>query len=209
MKKVLYIFIISQFLFNCGINKDRNAPINDYISSLNLKDSDKIMIIQEKINSNVTIDIFKGKIYFEPYTNKYERNEGVDKPLYDEKNWEKMRSKYENKYIKDHWIKGDYWTLKDFTFPNIIFIKQEKFPNPGKYEKFDFQENYRVFSFSDPIYYKHNKYAVFTIKSTTTDYKNTDTTSILILIKNKGKWTVYGEVGDGIYRCLSFKKLFR
>ncbi|MFH6997836.1 hypothetical protein ACHRVZ_07875 [Flavobacterium sp. FlaQc-57] len=200
MKKVFYIFIVSQFLFNCSINKDQQAPINDYISSLNLKDSDKIMIIQEKINNNVTIDIFKGNIYFSRYTNKYERNEGVDKPLYDEKNWEKMRSKYENKYIKDHWIKGDYWTLKDFKFPNIIFIKQEKFPNPGKYEKFDFQENYKVFSFSDTIYYKHNKYAVFTIKSTTTDYKDIDTTSILILTKIKGKWTVLEKVGDGIYR---------
>jgi hypothetical protein len=158
------------------------------------------MIIQEKINNNVTIDIFKGKIYFEPYTNKYERNEGVNEPLYDKKNWERMRSKYENKYITDHWIKGDYWTLKDFKFPNIIFIKQEKFPNPGKYEKFDFQENYEVFSFSDVIYYKHNKYAVFTIKSTTTHYIYLYTTSILILTKIKGKWTVLEKVGDGIYR---------
>jgi len=200
MKKVLCLFIISQLLFSCSVNKDLNAPINDYISSLNLKDSDKIMIIQEKINNNVTIDIFKGKTFYYSGINKYVKVEGVDKPLYDEKNWEKMKSKYENKHIKDHWIKGDYWTLKDFKFPNIIFIKQEKFPNPGKYEKFDFQENYKVFSFSDVIYYKHNKYAVFTIKSTTTDYKDTDTTSILILTKIKGKWTVFGEVGDGIYR---------
>ncbi|TDW46618.1 hypothetical protein EV144_106292 [Flavobacterium sp. 270] len=200
MKKTLYIFIISQFLLSCSINKDRNAPINDYISSLNLKNSDKVMIIEEKINNNVTIDIFKGNIYFEPYTNKYERNEGVNEPLYDKRDWEKMKSKYENKYIKDHWIKGDYWTLKDFKHQNIIFIKQEKFPHPGKYEKFDFQENYKVFSFSDLIYYKHNKYAVFTIKSTTTDYKDIDTTSILILEKIKGKWTVISKVGDGIYR---------
>lgn len=200
MKKVLCLFIISQLLFSCSVNKDRNAPINDYISSLNLKDSDKIMIIQEKINNNVTIDIFKGKTFYYSGVNRYVKVEGVDKPLYDEKNWEKMKSKYENKHIKDHWIKGDYWTLKDFKFPNIIFIKHEKFPNPGKYEKFDFQENYKVFSFSDVIYYKHNKYAVFTIKSTTTHYMDLDTTSILILTKIKGKWTVFGEVGDGIYR---------
>ncbi|SNR23737.1 hypothetical protein [Flavobacterium sp. ov086] len=200
MKKILYIFIVSQFLFNCSINKDKQAPINDYMSSLNLKESDKIMIIQEKINNNVTIDIFKGKTYFEPQTNKYERNEGVDKPLFDEKNWEKMKFKYEDKYIKDYWIKGIYWTLNDFKHQNIIFIKQEKFPNPGKYEKFDFQENYKVFSFSDPIYYKNNKYAVFSIKSTTTDYKNIDETSILIMVKIKDKWTVIEKVGNGIYQ---------
>nr|WP_315225039.1 hypothetical protein [uncultured Flavobacterium sp.] len=200
MKKVLYVFIISQFIFSCSASKDQNAPINDYISSLNLKDSDKIMLIQEKINNNVTIEIFKGNIYYEPYTNKYERNEGLNEPLYNTKDWEKMKAKYENNYIKDQWIKGDYWTLKDFKHQNIIFIKQEKFPNPGKYEKFDFPENYKVFSFSDVIYYKHKKYAVFTIKSTTTDYKNIDKSSVLILTKIKGKWNVFTDVGDGIYR---------
>lgn len=200
MKKVLYIFILSQFLFNCAVNKDPNAPINDYISSLNFKDSDKIMLIEEKINNNVTIDIFKGKTFYYTGINKYIKVEGVLEPLYDEKNWQEMKIKYENKYTKDQWIKGDYWTLKDFKHQNIIFIKQEKFPNPGKYEKFDFEENYKVFSFSNVIYYKHNKYAVFTIKSTTTDYKDTDTTSILLLTKIKGKWTVFGKVGDGIYR---------
>ncbi|WP_166926486.1 hypothetical protein [Flavobacterium poyangense] len=200
MKKLLYIVIIIQFFYSCALQKDRQAPINDYLLSLDLKESQKIMIIQEKINNNVTIEIFKGKIYFEPYTNKYERNEGVDKPLYNEKVWEKMKLKYEEKYIKDQWIKGNYWTLKDFKHQNIIFIKQEKFPNAGKYETFDFKENYEVFSFSDVIYYKHKKYAVFTIKSTTTDYKNIDATSILIMVKSKGKWTVIENVGDGIYR---------
>ena len=200
MKKVLCLFIISQLLFSCSVNKDRNAPINDYITSLNLEDLDKIMVIQEKINNNVTIDIFKGKTFYYSGVNRYVKVEGVDKPLYDEKNWEKMKSKYENKHIKDHWIKGDHWTLKDFKFPNIIFIKREKFPNPGKYEKFDFQENYKVFSFSDLLYYKHNKYAVFAIKSTITDHKLIDETSILIMRKSKGKWVVIQKVGDGIYR---------
>jgi len=201
MKKAIYILIISsQLFFSCSVNKDLNTPINDYISSLNLKKSDKIMIIQERINNNVTIDIFKGKIYFEPETSKYKRDEGVREPLYDKRNWEKMKSEYENKYITDQWIKENPWTLNDFQYQNIIFIKQEKFPNPGKYEKFDFQENYKVFSFSDVIYYKHKKYAVFTIKSTTTDYKDIDTTSILILTKINGQWTVIQKVGDGIYR---------
>lgn len=84
------------------------------------------------------IDIFKEKIFYYFGVNRYVKVEGVDKFLYDEKNWEKMKSKYENKYIKDYWIKGDYWILKDFKFLNIIFIKQEKFFNSGKYEKFDF-----------------------------------------------------------------------
>ncbi|MDQ6472486.1 hypothetical protein RB619_17735 [Flavobacterium sp. LHD-80] len=200
MKKLLFIFGVSQFLFGCSINKDKNSPINDYILSLNLKGSDKIMIIQEKINNNTTIDIFKGKTFYYSGVNKYVKIEGVEEPLYEEESWQKMKNKYANKDTIDQWVKDDYWSLKNFKHQNIVFIKLKDFPNPGKYEKFDFEENYKVFSFSDPIYYKHNKYAVFTIKSTTTDYKDMDTTSILILTKIKGKWTLTEKVGDGIYR---------
>lgn len=200
MKKILYIFIVSQFLFNCSINKDIQAPINDYMSSLNLKKSDKIMIIQEKINNNVTIDIFKGKTFYYSGINKSVKMEGVEPPLYDDNYWLEMKNKYENKSTKDIWEKANLWSLKDFKGQNIIFINQEKFPDPGKYEKFDFEENYKVFSFSNPIYYKHNKYAVFSIKSTTTDSKNIDETFILVMVKTKGRWTVIEQVGDGIYR---------
>ncbi|MCC9073026.1 hypothetical protein LNQ49_15710 [Flavobacterium sp. F-65] len=200
MKRLLFIIIVFQFLFSCSVNKDQQAPINDYISSLNLKESDKIVIIQEKINNNVTIDIFKGKTFYYQGINKFIKVEGVDKPLYDEKYWEKMKLKYEDKYIQDYWIKEVYWTLKDFKHQNIIFIKHEKFVDFLEYEKANFNENYSVFSFSTPIYYKHNKYATFTIKSTTIDHENIDSTSILIMIKVKGKWVVVEEVGDGIYR---------
>lgn len=200
MKKVLYIFIVSQFLFNCSINKDKQAPINDYMSSLNLKESDKIMIIQEKINNNVTIDIFKGKTFYYSGISKYVKVEGVEPPLYNEKYWLKMKSKYENKNNKDVWEKDNFWSFKDFKHQNIVFIKKEKFPDAGKYEKFDFQENYKVFSFSSPIYYKHNRYAVFAIKSTTTDYKSINETSILIMHKINDKWVVLQEVDDGIYQ---------
>ena len=158
------------------------------------------MIIQEKINNNVTIDIFKGKTFYYSGINKSVKMEGVEPPLYDDNYWLEMKNKYENKSTKDIWEKANLWSLKDFKGQNIIFIKQEKFPDPGKYEKFDFEENYKVFSFSNPIYYKHNKYAVFSIKSTTTDSKNIDETSILVMVKTKGRWTVIEQVGDGIYR---------
>lgn len=200
MKKLLFIFISSQFFFSCIATKNQLAPINDYLSSLDLKDSDTIMVIEEKINNNVTIDIFKGKSFYYPGINKFIKVEGVEPPLFDEKNWEKMKCKYENKYITDRWVKGNYWKNNDFKHKNIVFIKQEKFPDPGKYEEFNFKENYKVFSFSNPIYYKHHKYAVFSLKSTTTDYKDIDETSILILTKKKGKWIVIEKVGDGIYR---------
>lgn len=199
MKKFMFILFVSQFFLSCVVLKNQSYPINDYISSLGLKDSDSIMIIKEKINNNVTIDLFKGQIYFEPTTMKYERNEGVEKPLFNETSWKKMKYKYENIYVKDHWIKGNYWTVNDFKHKNIIFIERDKFPDPGKYEVFDFRGNYKVFTFSNPIYYKHNKYVTFSIAATTTDNKYIDDTFIVVMVKKKDKWVVIEKVGDGIY----------
>ncbi|MBE8724470.1 hypothetical protein [Flavobacterium hungaricum] len=200
MKTALYIFLAVQLFLSCSAVKRVNPPLNDYISSLNLKDSDTVMIIQEKINSNAAIAIFKGRTVYYEGIDKYVKTEGVDAPLYDEKSWEKMKRKYKNKNTSEHWLKDDYWNLNDFKHQNIIFIKQADFPNPGRYEKFDFKERYRVFSFSDLMYYKNNKYAVFAVKSTTTDYKNIDETFILVMEKKNGRWTVIQKVGDGIYR---------
>lgn len=63
MKKYISLFIslmISLCVSNCTTIKRTNTPINDYLTSLNLKNK-KIMIIQEKINNNITIGIFKGE----------------------------------------------------------------------------------------------------------------------------------------------------
>lgn len=196
MKKIKYLFLIILYA-SCSVIKDKNAPINDYLESQKLGDQ-KIMIIQEKINNNVTIDIFKGKIYFEPLSNKYERNEGIPEPFYEKKKWEKMKSKYESKYIVDYWIRNNNWNSKDFKKQNILFFERAKFPNPGKYEKFDFDDYYIIFSFSEPIYYD-KKYAVFTIQKTDTYSKILGNTSILVLEKKKGKWVVIQGAVDGIY----------
>lgn len=199
MKKFIFILITFQIFLSCEFLKGQSAPINDYISSLALKDYDSIIIVKEKINNNITIDLFKGQIYFEPTTMKYERNEGVVKPLFDEKSWKKMKYKYENVYIKDRWIKGNYWSVDDFNHKKIIFIDRDKFPDPGKYELFNFKGDFKVFSFSNPIYYKHNKYATFSIVSTTTNNKFIDDIYIVVMLKKNGKWVAIEKVGDGIY----------
>ncbi|HEY1195917.1 hypothetical protein [Flavobacterium sp.] len=196
MKNFGYLLLVILYC-NCSTTKEKNAPINDYLESQKLGDQ-KIMVIQEKINNNVTIDIFKGKIYFEPLSNQYERNEGIQEPLYDKTKWEKMKSKYENSYITDFWIRNNNWSSKDFKIQNILFFERAKFPNPGKYEKFDFQDYYTVFSFSDPIYY-NKKYAVFTFQKTNTKAMILGNTSILVLEKKNGKWVEVDGAVDGIY----------
>ena len=156
MKKLICISLL--LLYSCSstsIREGENAPINDYLETQNLGNQ-KIMIIKEKINNNESIDLFKGRIYFEPVTNEYERDGGVEEPLFKKELWERLKAKYENKYITDYWVKVNYWTLKDFKHQNILFFEIEKFPNPGKYENFNFDNYYTIFSFSEPIYYDEN-----------------------------------------------------
>lgn len=201
MKKYISLFItliISLFISNCATIKSKNAPINDYLTSLDLKNK-KIIIIQEKINNNITIGIFKGEtLYFAKPSIKI-KGEGVQKPIYDEVLWENMKKKYEDLNHHDYWIKGKYWTKNEFKHNDITFIKLEKFPNPGKYEKFDFKEILDVFSFSEVIYYNNKKYAVFTLQKTNTDVLFIGKASILLMKKINSKWEVIEEVSDGIY----------
>ena len=109
-----------------------------------------------------------------------------------------MKTEYENKLTSDDWIKDSKWTTKDFKHKNILFFKIEEFPNPGKYEKFKFDDYYKIFAFSEPIYYD-KKYAVFTKKKTDTSEKAFADTSVIIMEKIDGKWKIVKDVGDGIY----------
>ncbi|WP_394773841.1 hypothetical protein [Flavobacterium sp.] len=196
MKNFKYLFLIALYT-SCSVTKDKNGPINDYLESQKLGDQ-KVMIIKEKINNNVTIDIFKGKTFYYEGAEKNVKVEGIEEPLYDKKKWEEMKLKYQNKINTDRWVKGDIWNSKDFKKQNILFFERAKFPNPGKYEKFNFDDYYIIFSFSEPIYYD-KKYAVFTIQKTDTYSKILGNTSILVLEKKKGKWVVVQGAGDGIY----------
>ncbi|WP_417939141.1 hypothetical protein [Flavobacterium sp. RS13.1] len=201
MKKYISLFIslmISLSSSNCSTSKSKNAPINDYLTSLDLKNK-KIMIIQEKINNNITIGFFKGETLYSTESKTTIKAYGVEEPIYNEALWENMKKKYEDLNHPDYWIKGNYWTKNDFKHNDITFIKLEKFPNPGKYEEFDFKELLDVFSFSEVIYYNNKKYAVFTLQKTNTDDKLLGNASILLMEKINRKWKVVQEVDDEIY----------
>lgn len=198
MKK-LYILSIILF-YSCSatvVKEDKNAPINDYLESQNL-DNKRIMIIKEKINNNVTISIFEGQTFYSEESDKYVKVEGVEEPLYNKQLWENMKARYENKLTTDHWIKNSKWTQKDFRYKNIFFFKIDKLPKPWKNEEFKFNDQYEIFTFSEPIYYDE-KYAVFTKIKTSTYSKTFSGRSIVIMEKKEGKWKVLQYVGDGVY----------
>jgi len=199
MKKLVPIFF-ALLLFSCSatsVKEEKNAPIDDYLETQDLN-NEKIMIIREKINNNMAINIFNGKIYFEPLTEKYERFEGVQEPLYNKELWEQMKSKYENKSSTEDWVKESRWTRKDFRYKNIFFFKKEKMPKPWKNEQFKFDGYYTIFTFSEPIYYDE-KYAVFATMRTTTNAKVFEGRRIIIMEKNNGKWVKVKEVGGSFY----------
>ena len=200
MKKLICISLL--LLYSCSstsIREDKNAPINDYLETQNL-DNQKIMIIKEKINNNVTIAIFEGKTYYYEESNKYVRVEGVQEPLYNKELWEKMKFQYENKSTSDYWIKDSKWTRNDFRYKNIYFFKKEKLPKPWEYDKSisKFREEYTIFTFSEPIYYD-KKYAVFTKIRTSTYSRTFGGRGIVIMEKVNDKWVTIKEIGDGIY----------
>jgi hypothetical protein len=198
MKNVLNLFIKIIFLFSFTLIKAQNEPINDYLETLNLKENEKIMIIREKINNNITIDIFRKNIYLDPIQNENLRQLKWSK-IYNDKDWVIMKKKYEEDFVTDYWVKGNYWTLNDFKHKNILFWKQEKLPNLGKYEKFDFDENYKLFSFSAPIFYKNKLYAIFTFIESNTRYLQLGPANVIVMKKIKNKWVWFQSIHDGIY----------
>jgi len=199
MKNLVSIFFVL-LLFSCSatsVKEEKNAPIDDYLETQDLNNK-KIIIIREKINNNVTIEIFEGKTFYYEGSNKYVKVEGIMEPLYNRQLWENMKRKYENKQNSEEWLKGDNWSKADFRYKNVFFYKKEKFPKPWKNEQFNFKEQYSVFSFSEPIFYDE-KYVVFTIIKTSTYKKTFGGRSIVVMEKKDDKWIKIKEAGDGIY----------
>ena len=89
-------------------------------------------------------------------------------------------------------------TVKNDRYKNIFFLKIDKLPKPWKNEEFKFNDQYEIFTFSEPIYYDE-KYAVFTKIKTNTYSKTFSGRSIVIMEKKDGKWKVLQYVGDGVY----------
>lgn len=190
MKKYfISIFLIS---FNFFFSQDKNQALSDYLNTISSDYNHGVIIIKEKINSNNTIDIFKGKTYVDSITRKLKRDnrEGIKSPLYDEADWIKMKKKY-YKNDNDFWLKNDYWVIENFKVEKMIFVSHTLFFD----FIFDYTEKHlpiiKAFAFSEPIYYKNKKYLTFIVNEGNTESINGFTNNYLIVMKKvKGKWVV-------------------
>jgi len=178
---------------------EKYAVIRDYLDSEIKKDSKKIMIYSKKTNTNVTLKILRlNDIYvLDSITGMYKE----DKTFYKETDWEITRKKYSKNSIAEIENASDKggeccWVAENFNYKNVIFEELqpgskafiEKYM-PSKItpieKKVDGIANYKLYSFSEPIYYQNRECLIFTFSKG--DFFGSN--SLIIIYKKKnGKW---------------------
>ncbi|MEP7093075.1 MAG: hypothetical protein ABI793_03390, partial [Flavobacterium sp.] len=175
--------------------------INDYLAEI-LKDKTKeIIIIKEKITPNETLRLFQGNNVMDTLGHSFERYDGgVPVPLYNSKEFLKMKKKYEDTVssINLRYLSNNRWNPEDFKYNKIVFenwedvyLKMQKASYPRKPE-------IQIFAFSEPIYYKGKKYLVVTVSQGDTNSSGLPNTFVIVMKKIKRKWVVINETGDYI-----------
>lgn len=203
MKNRLIILLISIHLFSsCAPTKmDKYNAINDYLDS-KVKDSEEIMIIEEKSSADLAIIMFYGHDFYPVYpdttvlTREYgiqglvlDKKGGAD--LFNKKDWSKMKKKFGKKKGVSSLNRG-YWNSDDFRYKNIVFENRDVFfKNITSFKYFDVSDpEKKVFYLSYPIPYK-KKYLVFSIDvKTTKSIGRSIINHTVVMEKVIGKWIV-------------------
>ena len=195
----IYVFIYCFIISSCSTKFDKNSVINDYLSS-SVKDTTKeIIIVTEKISPNQIIEIFRGTIY-ENSENKLERDGGVPTSLYNDKDWKEMKNKYSSKSTVNNslWMTNESWNKNNFKLKKITFENYKEVLK--KLEKYSYSgdSEIKIFSFSDPIYYKKKKYLVVAVFLATTKTAGFYSSFILIMKKINGRWVIINKTESNI-----------
>jgi hypothetical protein len=138
-----------------------------------------VIVIENKINNNYTIDLFKRRSIMPINANTIENSIVLKPLLFEEKYWSKMNKKHRNQNTDEIWLKNRFWRQNDFIDIKIKFIKEE--------------------NFSESIFYKNKKYVLFAKAETTTKKQFIIPNSIVVMKKEKGKWILIQEIMDGEY----------
>ena len=194
------LFIVILLISSCSSVKEKLSPINTYFKS-KLDNNVVVIVIENKINNNYTIDLFKKRSITPINANTIENSIVLKTLLFEEEYWSKMNKKYRNQNTDEIWLKNRLWSQNDFIDIKIKFIIEENFPKPYVYNEFmnDNMAKASVFSFSEPIFYKNKKYVLFAKAETTTKKQFIIPNYIVVMKKEKGKWIVIQEIMDGEY----------
>lgn len=197
-KHIIYSLLLLLSFSSFSQEKDKFNAINDYLDSMT-NPNEEILIVKEKISSNETLFIFQGTISIDPDTKKLDRFDGVDEPLYTEKLWKIMKNKYGDTLPKigRYWLKNQFWNADDFRHKKIKFENYEICDKKLQSYSYPWPEK-KIFSFSNPIYYKNKEYITFTVTKSSTKSIGLPSNSIIIMKKIKNKWTIYAKVSSSI-----------
>jgi hypothetical protein len=189
MKKEIFItLLIILLISSCSSTKDKRQALNDYLHTVVSDTSKEIIIIKNKINSNQTIEIFNVNDIIAIDSNGIGK---TDTTLYNEKNWKKIKKRYAINYLAGNnpWFTNEYWTKDDFDNKKILFEDSYIGKADAFIEKYNYIPSLKVYSFSDPIYYKNKRIVVFAVDKTSTPIGYGET-YIIIMKKKRAKWII-------------------
>jgi hypothetical protein len=194
------LLIMILLISSCSSVKENLSPINTYLKS-KLEKNELVIIIENKINNNYTIDTFTERATRPINPNTIENSIVLKPLLYEEKYRSQMNEKYRNQNTDEIWLKNRLWSQNDFIDIKIKFVKEDVFPKPYVYNEYmkDKMDEAIVFSFSEPIFYKNKKYVLFAKAETTSKKQFINPNSIVVMKKKSGKWIIIQEIISGDY----------
>lgn len=213
MKKQLLILLSNIGLFSsCAPSKtDKYNSLNDFLDTKIKDESEKIIIIKKKENLDKVIKIFRGD--FLEFADSYGlvrlekpiKEGGIDFPLYDERNWRKMKKRYGSTKGNSTFNFG-YWNENDFKHKKVEFVNRIEFWKKIKSIYLSFQYYKRdksikkIYAFSTPILYKKD-YLTFLVFEGNNDFSpmSNGDDYVVVMKKITGKWVVIQKGYDNIH----------
>lgn len=168
--------------------REKYEALNDYFDDEIKDQSKEVIIMKEKISTNMTLKLLKINDIWAIDSTGMGRK---DETFYKEEEWENLRKQNGNsslEKIENPLLgKGECcWTSTNFRYKKIIFEDLEI--GKSDFEKKYFSSpSYDVYWFSEPVYYKKKEYIIFTTyKASLGGFGST--TRLIMMKKIKNKW---------------------
>ena len=169
---------------------DKLEVINDFLEKKIKNSPRKIMIMSQKINTDMTLRILRINDLYS--LDSLARIVEDDKSFYREEEWEKARKKYSKNTIAEiEPAKGRVdeccWTAGNFNNKNVVF-EELNIASTEFVKKYSSNPDFYYYYFSNPIYYQNKEYLIFTVFDGFIFDGLSGSSKIIIYKKKNGKW---------------------